>query len=71
MIEYYVNQINMGCMTIEQVPEIWREKVRKALRGENVEPVKVNLTVSDTLGMLGEMGVDTDDQPEEAARKRR
>lgn len=61
MIEYYVNQINMGCMTIEQVPEIWREKVRKALHGEDVEPVKVNLTVSDTLGMLGEMGVETDD----------
>lgn len=37
MIEYYVNQINMGCMTIEQVPEIWREKVRKALSGEDVE----------------------------------
>ena len=61
MIEYYVNQINMGTLTIEQVPEIWREKVRKALHGEGVEPVKVNLTVSDTLGMLGEMGVDTDD----------
>lgn len=61
MIEFYVNQINIGNLTIEQVPEIWREKVRKALRGENVEPVKVNLTVSDTLGMLGEMGVDTDD----------
>ena len=61
MIEFYVNQINMGCMTIEQVPEIWREKVRKALHGEDVEPVKVNLTVSDTLGMLGEMGVETDD----------
>lgn len=38
MIEYYVNQINMGCMTIEQVPEIWREKVRQALQGNNVEP---------------------------------
>lgn len=61
MIEYYVNQINMGNLTIEQVPEIWREKVIKALHGENVEPVKVNLTVSDTLGMLGEMGVNTDD----------
>lgn len=61
MIEFYVNQINMGNLTIEQVPEIWREKVRKALRGEDVEPVKVNLTVSDTLGMLDEMGVNTDD----------
>ena len=61
MIEFYVNQINMGNLTIEQVPEIWREKVRKALHGEDVEPVKVNLTVSDTLGMLGEMGVETDD----------
>ena len=56
MIEFYVNQINMGTLTIEQVPEIWREKVRKALHGEDVEPVKVNLTVSDTLGMLKEMG---------------
>ena len=61
MIEYYVNQIHMGALTIDQIPEIWREKVIKALHGEDVEPVKVNLTVSDTLGMLDEMGVNTDD----------
>lgn len=45
MIEFYVNQINMGRMTIEQVPEIWREKVRKALRGEDVEPPVVNTDI--------------------------
>ena len=61
MIKYYVNQINMGVLTIDQIPEIWREKVIKALHGEDVEPVKVNLTVSDTLEMLDEMGVNTDD----------
>lgn len=61
MIKYYVNQINMGVLTIDQIPEIWREKVIKALHGEDVKPVKVNLTVSDTLGMLDEMGVNTDD----------
>lgn len=61
MIEYYVNQINMGCMTIDDVPEIWREQVRKALRGETVAPVVVNLTVNDTLTALNDMGVDTGD----------
>lgn len=45
MIEYYVNQINMGCMTIEQVPEIWREKVRKALRGEDVKPPVIDIDI--------------------------
>lgn len=62
MIEYYVNQINMGALTIEQVPEIWREKVRQALKGETVEPVKADLTVSDTLEMLSNLGVETNDQ---------
>ena len=38
MIEYYVNQINMGNLTIDQIPEIWREKVRQALQGNDVEP---------------------------------
>ena len=37
MIEYYVNQINMGRMTIDDVPELWREKVRRALNGEDVD----------------------------------
>ena len=60
MIEYYVNQINMGSLTIEQVPEIWREKVRQALHGEDVEPFKPALTVSDTLTALNEMGVETE-----------
>ncbi len=61
MIEYYVNQINMGSLTIEQVPEIWREKVRQALHGEDVDPVNVNLSISDTLIALDEMGVDVDE----------
>ena len=38
MIEFYVNQINIGNLTIEQVPEIWREKVRLALQGNDVDP---------------------------------
>lgn len=60
MIEYYVNQINMGRMTIDDVPEMWREKVRRALNGEDVDPVNVNLSISDTLIALDEMGVDVE-----------
>ena len=45
MIEFYVNQINMGTLTIEQVPEIWREKVRKALHGEDVEPPVIDTDI--------------------------
>lgn len=45
MIEFYVNQINIGNLTIEQVPEIWREKVRKALHGEDVEPPVVDTDI--------------------------
>lgn len=45
MIEYYVNQINMGRMMIDDVPEIWREKVRKALHGEDVEPPVINIDI--------------------------
>ena len=43
MIKFYINQINMGALTIEQVPEIWREQVRKALNGEEVEDISYNL----------------------------
>ena len=45
MIEFYVNQINIGNLTIEQVPEIWREKVRKALHGEDVEPPVIDIDI--------------------------
>lgn len=45
MIEYYVNQINMGRLTIEQVPEIWREKVRQALYGDSVEPPVIDTEI--------------------------
>lgn len=31
MIKFYVNQIKRGIMTLEQVPEKWREAVRQAL----------------------------------------
>lgn len=33
MIKFYVNQIKRGIMTLEQVPEKWRELVRQALIG--------------------------------------
>lgn len=42
MIEFYKNQINMGVLTIEQVPAIWRDKVRQALNGETVEPLVID-----------------------------
>ena len=33
MVEFYVNRIKKGKMTIDQVPLKWREAVRKALEG--------------------------------------
>ena len=34
MVKYYVLIIKMGKMTIDDVPEKYREQVRKALEGE-------------------------------------
>ena len=34
MANLYVKLIELGRMTIDDVPELWREKVRKALDGE-------------------------------------
>lgn len=31
MVNFYVDRIRKGKMTLEQVPEKWREAVRKAL----------------------------------------
>lgn len=31
MIKFYVNRIRQGKMTIEEVPEKWREEVRKII----------------------------------------
>ena len=33
MVAIYVRRIRAGLMTIEDVPERWREKVRQALAG--------------------------------------
>lgn len=33
MVNWYVKRIKDGKMTLEQVPERWREAVRKALEG--------------------------------------
>lgn len=33
MVNWYVRQIQKGKMTLEQVPERWREAVREALEG--------------------------------------
>lgn len=33
MVKFYVKRIKAGKMTIEQVPEHWREQVREALDG--------------------------------------
>ncbi len=32
MVMFYVNRIRRGKMTLEEVPERWREAVRKALQ---------------------------------------
>ncbi len=34
MVKYYVLRIKRGTMTIDDVPERYREAVRKALEGE-------------------------------------
>ena len=31
MVQIYVNLINKGFRTLEQVPELWREEVRQLL----------------------------------------
>lgn len=36
MVNFYVNRIKRGKMTIEEVPERWREEVRKALESDNI-----------------------------------
>ena len=35
MVQFYVNRIKKGKMTLEEVPLKWREAVRKALEGED------------------------------------
>ena len=34
MVRFYVTQIRLGKMTLEQVPDKWREAVRKELEGD-------------------------------------
>ena len=33
MVQFYVNRIQKGKMTLDNVPERWREAVREALEG--------------------------------------
>ena len=33
MVQFYVNRIKKGKMTLEEVPMKWREAVREALEG--------------------------------------
>ena len=33
MVNFYVKRIRAGKMTLDQVPELWREAVREALEG--------------------------------------
>jgi hypothetical protein len=33
MVNFYVKRIRKGLMTIEEVPERWRDAVREALEG--------------------------------------
>lgn len=35
MVALYVRKINEGTMTIDDVPVLWREKVRLALESQN------------------------------------
>ena len=34
MVKFYVKRIKEGKMTIDEVPALWHEKVRKALQDE-------------------------------------
>lgn len=34
MVKFYVLQIKLGKITLEDVPERWREEVKKHLEGE-------------------------------------
>lgn len=34
MVNFYVNRIRKGKMTLDEVPERWREAVREALENE-------------------------------------
>lgn len=34
MVKLYVKRIRAGLMTLDEVPERWREAVREALEGE-------------------------------------
>lgn len=36
MVKFYVLQITMGAMTIDNVPEKWREAVSEELEDKNV-----------------------------------
>lgn len=35
MVEFYVNRIKNGGMTLEEVPNLWRKKVEEELKKEN------------------------------------
>ena len=37
MVKFYVRQIKAGKLTLEDVPERWREAVREALENEEAE----------------------------------
>lgn len=39
MVKFYVMQIKMGKMTIENVPHLWKEKVQKELEKNLVSGV--------------------------------
>ena len=41
MIKFYVNMIKKGKITIDDVPEKWREEVRKALDDERTKIIQV------------------------------
>lgn len=42
MVNFYVNRINKGKMTLEQVPERWREAVSEA-----IDPSEFSRTYAD------------------------
>lgn len=37
MVNFYLKRIAKGDMTVEEVPKLWREKVKKALEEQEAE----------------------------------
>lgn len=42
MVEFYVIQIRLGTITLDDIPERWREKVREKIENQDESTEKVD-----------------------------